>query len=258
MVPLAAFLALIAIAIAGTAICVTLRSSRFLGKELSPFYSGWYERVGVPLLKYRRDFDRLPTSESGLQVLVTPNEEPDERLRWNGPYLSDPGVVLSDIEDLDGTNLGYVCEEERFRIHSRGHDRRINTDDDFIVHGLYRDSTIIFRVTRGPISIYQSSRGPLERTFFDTLDQELLPALEAYYADVGCYPSINDWRNLALRDYLDAEIAMRAVRGPFHKPLAYHPLADGDGFVIYAAGPEDLLHVEGDLAVVHLRPRSPM
>ena len=87
----------------------------------------------TPLLKYRIDVGRYPTTEEGLQALLSAPS--DRKHLWKGPYVEDIP------DDPWKTPYEYVYpgvkNPDGYDIRSAGPDGQFNTDDDI---GNWRDS----------------------------------------------------------------------------------------------------------------------
>jgi general secretion pathway protein G len=84
-------------------------------------------RVSAILQKFRLDCDRYPTSEEGLNALITP---PADATGWKGPYLEN-NKIPRDAWDQDFvyTNPG-PAGDDSFLLSSNGHDKTAGTADD--------------------------------------------------------------------------------------------------------------------------------
>jgi general secretion pathway protein G len=73
---------------------------------------------------YRLDLGRYPSSEEGLQVLVTPNEQ---NVKWRGPYL-DNSIPM----DPWGQAYQYVMpgQQAEYDLFSYGKDRQVGGTGD--------------------------------------------------------------------------------------------------------------------------------
>ena len=58
--------------------------------------------------QYRLDMGRYPSTEEGLQALITPPQNEEERLRWQGPYLKKKKIP----KDPWGRPYQYRCPGE--------------------------------------------------------------------------------------------------------------------------------------------------
>lgn len=65
-------------------------------------------QIGLALDMYAADNGEYPTTEQGLQALVTKPTSPPEPLNWNGPY-----VQPTDFKDPWGNQYIYVCPSTR-------------------------------------------------------------------------------------------------------------------------------------------------
>jgi len=84
----------------------------------------------VPLLSYRRDMGDYPSTQEGLQALVSP---PGSRAdSWHGPYIEAPGGRLP----LDPWNEPYqyrypgTKNSGGYDLFSKGADKQADTTDD--------------------------------------------------------------------------------------------------------------------------------
>ena len=76
---------------------------------------------------YRLDTGRYPTSEQGLEALVTPPSDLANADRWRGPYLDDDSIPL---DPWDSEYRYEQQEGDAYRVWSLGPDGDNNTDDD--------------------------------------------------------------------------------------------------------------------------------
>jgi general secretion pathway protein G len=86
--------------------------------------------VSVPLLGYRRDMGDYPSTQEGLQVLVTPPSTRAEA--WHGPYMDAPGGRLP--VDPWGQPYQYRYPGTKnpggYDVFSKGPDKQPDTADD--------------------------------------------------------------------------------------------------------------------------------
>lgn len=81
------------------------------------------QRVGQKLTMFRVDNSRYPSTEQGLDALVT---DPGDARRWRGPYIEEEKLV-----DPWGTSYDYESDGRSYRITSAGPDQATGTEDDF-------------------------------------------------------------------------------------------------------------------------------
>lgn len=98
------------------------------------------QNVETALDTYRLNMSRYPTTEQGLQALMTKPTFENEKLgdKWNGPYLK-PGTKLEDswgnsiryelMESTDDTSSG-SSSGVRYKLYSVGPDGQPDTADD--------------------------------------------------------------------------------------------------------------------------------
>jgi general secretion pathway protein G len=79
---------------------------------------------------YELAVGRFPTTEQGLNALLTPPSDLPNPAKWSGPYLKDNAPT----EDPWGSPYQYVCPGTRtrdgFDVWSRGPDGNDGTEDD--------------------------------------------------------------------------------------------------------------------------------
>ena len=82
-------------------------------------------RIGAIIQQFRLDCDRYPTTEEGLNALIT---SPADATGWRGPYI--------DKIPLDPWQLDYVYvspglnSDDSFILSTNGRDKQQSTDDD--------------------------------------------------------------------------------------------------------------------------------
>jgi general secretion pathway protein G len=64
-----------------------------------------FAALATALAMFRIDCRRYPTTDEGLQALLTLPTESDVSERWQGPYVGDAGL----LRDLWGHDLQYIC-----------------------------------------------------------------------------------------------------------------------------------------------------
>jgi general secretion pathway protein G len=108
------------------------------------------QNVETALDTYRLNMGRYPTTEQGLDALITKPTFENEKLgeKWNGPYLK-PGTKL---EDPWGNKIRYELADAsaaddanknapRYKLSSVGPDGQPDTADDIKPHADSTDST---------------------------------------------------------------------------------------------------------------------
>jgi general secretion pathway protein G len=86
--------------------------------------------VNGTLERFRLDMGRYPTTEEGLQVLVTKPSNEEDASKWRGPYLND----ANQLKDSWKRELIYQApgqyNSEGYDLSSPGPDGQTNTADD--------------------------------------------------------------------------------------------------------------------------------
>lgn len=123
---------LVVLAIIGLLIGVLVtKSDKIFGRSQSAV-AGIFVRnsMSVPLLSYRRDMGDYPSTQEGLQALVTP---PGSRAEaWHGPYIEASGGRLP----LDPWGEPYqyrypgTKNPGSYDLYSKGQDKQPDTADD--------------------------------------------------------------------------------------------------------------------------------
>lgn len=75
---------------------------------------------------YKADTGNYPTTEQGLDALITPPSTPPVPVKWNGPYLKQKQVPL----DPWGNPYVYESDGEDYVLFSVGKDGQRETNDD--------------------------------------------------------------------------------------------------------------------------------
>lgn len=114
------------------------------------------QNVETALDTYRLNMSRYPTTEQGLQALMTKPTFENEKLgdKWNGPYLK-PGTKVEDswgnpiryelLESVDDT--GASTGGARYKLYSVGPDGQPETADDIKSRDESADGTELGTVT---------------------------------------------------------------------------------------------------------------
>jgi general secretion pathway protein G len=83
--------------------------------------------IGLALSMFESDMGRLPTTEQGLEVLVT---KPDQVGNWRGPYVT----LSKQFKDPWGNPYQYQCPGQHnpgsYDLVSAGPDGQMGTEDD--------------------------------------------------------------------------------------------------------------------------------
>jgi general secretion pathway protein G len=109
------------------------------------------QNIETALDTYRLNMGRYPTTEQGLDALLTKPTFENEKLadKWNGPYLK-PGTKLEDpwgnkihYELADTSTAGDDSNKNapRYKLYSVGPDGQPDTTDDIKAHADPTDST---------------------------------------------------------------------------------------------------------------------
>ena len=85
-------------------------------------------QIGQTLDLFKLEVGRYPTSQEGLQALITP---PAGVSNWNGPYWKRATVP----KDPWGNDYQYVRTGDGYDVYSYGPDKAQGGGDDITVHG---------------------------------------------------------------------------------------------------------------------------
>jgi len=81
------------------------------------------QRLSQKLTMYRVDNNRYPTTEQGLEALIS---APADAKRWRGPYVED-----DKLNDPWGGKFEYESDGKVYKIRSAGPDGTPGSEDDF-------------------------------------------------------------------------------------------------------------------------------
>ena len=110
--------------IAMLAVFVVPKLTKKLGKAKTNIAKGQIGMICSALEDFILDCDRFPSSEEGLDALVT---EPESMVqdKWDGEYISEKKII-----DPWGNKFGYILEDGEYTVFSYGPDGQQGTEDD--------------------------------------------------------------------------------------------------------------------------------